>query len=146
MMCCASWPIWAVARAASNHHRLAVESVALAGFETFVPKIRTRAGAQRRTTPLFGCYFFPAKCPDAEVAKLLERSDRDGIIRLPARPPPLSRRLALGAPVTIGDGPFRGLSGIHQGMSAHDRELVLINILGRQTPVEIAAGLVLPSQ
>lgn len=29
--------------------------------------------------------------------------------------------------------------------TAHERELVLINLLGRQTPVEIAAGLVVPS-
>jgi len=46
--------------------------------------------------------------------------------------------------VIIADGPFRGFSGLHQGMSAHDRELVLINLLGRQ--VTISAGLVLPSQ
>ena len=42
----------AVIRAVPNHDRLAHEGVALAGFETFVPKIRTRVGAQWRTTPL----------------------------------------------------------------------------------------------
>jgi len=38
------------------------------------------------------------------------------------------------------------LGAIYAGQTARDRELVLINVLGRQTPVRIAAGLVLPSQ
>lgn len=94
---------WAVVRAVPHHDRLAHEGVALAGFETFVPKIRTRVGAQWRTTPLFGCYFFariidqwraiertigvanvvkvgpvPSRCPDEEIAKLIARVDQDG--------------------------------------------------------------------
>jgi hypothetical protein len=51
-------PYWAVARTAPHHERLAVESVGMAGFETFVPRIRVKVGSQWRTTPLFGCYFF----------------------------------------------------------------------------------------
>jgi hypothetical protein len=51
-------PYWVAVRAALNHERLDWEGVGQAGFETFVPKIRTRVGAQRRTQPLFGCYFF----------------------------------------------------------------------------------------
>jgi hypothetical protein len=46
--------------------------------------------------------------------------------------------------VAIDDGPFRGVEAIYAGMSAHDRELVLINLLGRQTPVQISAGLIVP--
>jgi transcription antitermination factor NusG len=101
---------WAVARAVPNHDRLAAECVGLAGYETFVPKIRIRTGAQWRTTPLFVGYFFvrivdqwrvlertmgvfnvvkngatPSRCPDAEIAKLIERADPDGVIRLGAR-------------------------------------------------------------
>ena len=166
-------PYWAVARTAPHHERLAVESVALAGFETFVPRIRVKVGAQWRTTPLFGCYFFvrvvdrwrilertigvlnvvkfgasPARCPDEEIAALLSRADPDGVIRLSARPPSTSSKRVLtpGAAVTIADGPFRGLTGIYAGMSASERELVLINILGASRPVEIAARLVVPPQ
>jgi Transcription termination factor nusG len=51
-------PYWVAVRAALNHERLAWEGVGQAGFETFVPKIRTRVGAQWRTQPLFGSYFF----------------------------------------------------------------------------------------
>jgi transcriptional antiterminator RfaH len=163
-------PFWAVVRAAPNRERLACESVVQAGFEIFVPKIRVRIGVQWRTMPLFGCYFFarvinqwrklerspgvvsvikfgptPARCPDEDIGALIERGDRDGVIRLPPRPPQsFSRAFVPGSTVTIADGPLRGLSALHTGMSTHDREAVLIDLLGRQTSVAVPAGLVLP--
>jgi transcription antitermination factor NusG len=163
-------PYWAAVRTAPHHERLAYESVGLAGFETFTPKIRTKVGTQWRTVPLFGVYFFvriidqwrvlertlgvlnvvkvgatPSKCPDAEIAALIERSDPDGVIRLATRPSSPSRRvLSPGAQVEIAGGPLRGFSGIYAGMSVQERELVLINILGASRPVEIASGLLAP--
>ncbi len=163
-------PYWVAVRAAPHHDRLAAESVALAGFETFTPKIRMRIGAQWRTAPLFGCYFFarvvdqwrilersmgvlsvvkfgtvPARCPDEEIAKLIERVGSDGVVRLPARPPQLVPRIiAPGAGVLIRDGPLAGFNGLYAGQTAGERELVLIDLLGRQTPVAIAAGLIVP--
>jgi transcriptional antiterminator RfaH len=163
---------WAVARTLPNRERSAYENVVLRGYEIFTPKIRTRIGGQWKTSWLFPCYLFvrvvdrwraiershgiislvkfgetPARRPDEEVGRLLERSDRDGIIRLQARTSLSdSRIIAPGATVAIADGPFRGLDGIYAGMSGQERELVLINVLGRQTPVTITAGLVVPSQ
>jgi transcriptional antiterminator RfaH len=163
---------WAVVRAAPHHDRLAAESVAREGFETFIPKIRMRTGTQWRTVPLFPSYFFarvidqwrilertmgvlnivkfgavPARCPDAEIAGLLERSDPDGMIRLRTRLPSPPRRIFTpGATVAIVDGPFHGLSGVYVGMSARERELVLLNVLGASRPVAIAANLVVPAQ
>jgi transcriptional antiterminator RfaH len=164
-------PYWAVIRAVPSHERLAWESVGRAGYETFVPKIRISVGAQWRTMPLFGVYFFarvidrwrvlersmgvvnvvkfgaePARCPDEEIARLLERSDRDGIIRLSAHPSRTSPRriIAPGAAVAIADGPFRGFDAIYAGQTARERELILINILGASRPVEIASGLLAP--
>jgi transcriptional antiterminator RfaH len=163
-------PFWAVVRAVPHHDRLAAECVAMAGFETFVPKIRVKVESRWRTTPLFAGYFFtriidqwrvlertmgvlsvvkvgavPSRCPDAEIAALLERSDPDGVIRLRARPSSPPRRvLAPGAKVAIVDGPFRGLEGVYAGMSARERELVLLNVLGSQRPVAIAAHLIAP--
>jgi transcription antitermination factor NusG len=145
----------------ANRERLAYENVVLRGFEVFVPKIRTRIGGQWKTVGLFPCYLFVRvvdrwraieRSPGVlslikfgeQHGRLLERSDRDGIIRLPARPPPPSRSLALGASVTIGDGLFRGLDGVYAGMTTHERELVLINILGASRPVEISTGLIVP--
>jgi transcriptional antiterminator RfaH len=163
-------PYWAAVRTAPHHERLAYESVGLAGFETFTPKIRIKVGTQWRTVPLFGIYFFvriidqwrvlerslgvvnvvkfgatPARCPDEEIAALIERSDRDGVIRLSARPrSPPRRVLTPGATVAIADGPFRGLSGVYAGMTAHEREIVLLNVLGAPRQVAIAARLVVP--
>jgi transcriptional antiterminator RfaH len=164
---------WAAVRSAPSHERLAWESVGQAGFETFIPRIRVKVGARWRTTPLFGSYFFvriidrwrilertigvlnvvkfraaPAKAPDVEIAKLIERSDADGIIRLAPRPAASlsspARLFTPGARVEIAAGPFRGFEGIYAGMTAHERELVLINILGAPRPVEVAAGSLAP--
>jgi transcriptional antiterminator RfaH len=87
----------------------------------------------------------PAHCPDAEIEALIARADQDGVIRLPPRPLPAPRRVfAAGDQVSIVDGPLKGLRAIHSGMSAKEREIVLIDLLGKQTPVAVAAGLVVP--
>jgi transcriptional antiterminator RfaH len=129
-------------------------------------------GVKWRVSPLFRSYLFvrivdrwrtvertlgvlkfvkfgdsPARCPDAEIEALLERADADGIIRLPARPPATPRRVfTRGDRVTISGGPFRGLVAIHSGMSARDREVVLLDLLGRQTAVAVPAGALVPAQ
>ena len=151
---------------------LAYEGVCRAGFEILTPKVRTRVGERWRTTPLFGCYFFarvvdqwrilertigvlavvkaagvPARCPDEEIAKLIARSDPDGVIRLASCLTPQSvvrRAFEPGAKVEITGGPFRGFDAIHTGMTVRDREMVLIDLLGRKTTVGVAAGFVLP--
>jgi transcription antitermination factor NusG len=158
---------WAVARSVPNHDRLAAECIALAGFEIFVPRVRSKVGAKWRTMPLFPSYLFvriesqwraiertmgvfavvkngsmPARCPDVEIKQLLERADPDGIIRLGARPSSLSRHeFTPGAAVSIAAGPLAGFSGLYAGQKAADRELILLDLLGRQTPVTIDAGL-----
>jgi hypothetical protein len=43
-------------------------------------------------------------------------------------------------------GPFGGMSGLYAGQSTRERELILLDLLGRQTPVTIAAGFVAPLQ
>jgi transcriptional antiterminator RfaH len=164
-------PFWAVARITPGFDRLAAESVAAAGYETFIPKIRVQVGSKWRTVPLFGAYFFvrvveqwriierspgvagvvkfgatPAKCPDQEIAALLAKSDPDGIIRLNRSPASSAGHVfALGAAVMISDGPFRGLGGVYAGMSTHERELILIDVLGRATPVDVAGRLIVPA-
>jgi transcriptional antiterminator RfaH len=164
-------PYWAAVRTAPSHDRLAAESVALAGFETFIPRIRVKVGAKWRTTPLFGSYFFvrivdrwrvlertigvlsvvkfgaaPARCPDEEIARLIARSDPDGVIRLSSSLTPqavVRRAFEPGAQVSITEGPFRGFAALHTGMSTRDREMVLIDLLGRKTAVGVPAGFVL---
>jgi transcription antitermination factor NusG len=88
----------------------------------------------------------PARCPDAEIAALIERSDADGVIRLSSSLTPqavVRRAFEPGAPVLIGEGPFRDFQALHTGMSTRDREMVLIDLLGRKTTVGVPTGFVL---
>ena len=87
----------------------------------------------------------PAKCPDHEIDSLKAMIDGHGYIRLPEAPAaPVGRKIAIGAKVKVTAGPFGGLSGLYAGQSTRERELVLLNVLGGQRPVSIAAGLVVP--
>jgi transcription antitermination factor NusG len=73
--------------------------------------------------------------------------DAHGFVRLPeARGAPVERTIAIGARVMITAGPFGGMSGLYAGQSTRERELILLDLLGRQTPVTIAAGFVAPLQ
>lgn len=141
---------WAVARTLVNREPVAARLLMAAGFEIFAPK--TKAG------PLFPGYLFvrivdqwrvvdrtvgvlmlvkfgdaPARCPDAEIAKLQGQINADGLIRLAARPPePIRRKISIGAKVRIA-----GLNAIYAGMTARERQRVLIQLLGRQVSVEL---------
>ena len=46
--------------------------------------------------------------------------------------------------MAIAGGPFRGLAATHTGMTAQERELVLIDLLGRKMTVAVPAGHVVP--
>jgi hypothetical protein len=44
--------------------------------------------------------------------------------------------------VTVVDGPLRGLNGIHSGLTASERETILLTILDATRPVAIASHLI----
>jgi len=80
----------------------------------------------------------PARCPEAAVEALMDRVDPDGIIRLAPPPPkPVPRK-----PIPVGDKVrvAGGFTGIYLGMTAREREKVLIDFLGRQVEVELPPG------
>ena len=136
------------------------------GFEVFLPLVQTK----RASAPLFRGYFFcrivdhwrsinstfgvlclvrvgdcPARCPDREIEALKEMIDGHGYIKLPETPPPpVRRKIAIGAKVRIASGPFGGMSGLYAGMSTKDRERVLLHVLGGQREIRIASNLVIP--
>ena len=137
------------------------------GFEVFLPLVQTKRASQ----PLFSGYFFcrivdrwrsinstfgvlclvrvgdcPARCPDHEIDSLKAMIDGHGFVRLPEvrEASPVRRKTAIGTSVKVTAGPFGGMSGLYAGQSTRERELILLNLLGRQTPVTIAAGLVVP--
>jgi transcriptional antiterminator RfaH len=135
------------------------------GYEVFLPLVQTKRAFQ----PLFSGYLFcrivdrwrsinstfgvlclvrggdcPARCPDHEIAAL-KAITVGGFVRLPEAPlAPVRRKIAVGSRVKITAGPFGGMSGLYQGQSTRERELVLLNVLGGPRPVAIAANLVVP--
>jgi transcriptional antiterminator RfaH len=161
---------WAVAQTVTNRESFAAGRIADAGFEVFAPKAKMRANGCWRIVALFPGYLFvrildrwrivtktagvlglimhgeqPARCPDAELDKIRSQIMGNGLVRLP-KPLP-KRRLERGQDVRIVAGPFCGFNAIYDGMSASDREFVLLDILGRKARVEVTpADSVVPLQ
>lgn len=152
---------WAVSRLALNHERLALHCLTLAGFTTYLPRLRERRMAHgrriERQSPLFPGYCFtwielqwhaarwapgtlglimdglqPARVSDAVIAELRAR-ERNGLIELSKL-----RGFQRGDQVRIIRGPFRGLAGLYHGMSGRQRVAVLLQILGGQQRVTLA--------
>jgi transcription antitermination factor NusG len=141
---------WAVARTLTRRESFAGERLETAGFEIFVPKtiggplfpgylfvrIHDRWRIVDRTLGVLGLIKFgeaPAKCPDREIALWQSQMDSLGLVRLPEPPPPPVLRR--GDQVQVG-----ALAGVYAGMSARERELVLIHLLGGQMTVELPPG------
>jgi transcriptional antiterminator RfaH len=160
-------PFWSVVRSLPHREAFAAERLRMdGGFEVFLPLVQTR----RASAPLFPGYLFariidrwrsinstlgvlalvrvgdcPARCPDHEIDSLKAMIDGHGFIKLPeAPPPPVRRKIAIGAKVKVTAGPFGGMSGLYAGQSTREREIVLLNLLGGQRPVPIAGNLVAP--
>lgn len=82
----------------------------------------------------------PTRVPEHVIAELRKREGPDGMIRLP--PAPVKRsRFTAGKAIRVIRGPFQGRVGIYQGSTAAERERVLLNVLGRLTPVLIGEEL-----
>jgi transcriptional antiterminator RfaH len=136
---------------------LVVERLEAEGYEAFAPKTYS---ASRRIIPLFFGYLFvhinsfwqpvgrtpgvfglikfgdePAKCSDREIDRLRAQLDERGLITLP-RPP----GFRAGDKVLVTKGPFQGLGGLHTGLSASQREIVLLAFLGCQRRVVVPSG------
>jgi transcription antitermination factor NusG len=134
------------------------------GFEVFLPLVQTKRASQ----PLFSGYFFcriidrwrainttfgvlnlvktgdcPARCPDREIDNLKALIDGHGFVRLPDKPLNPSRRVfAKGAAVKVVGGPLRGVTALHSGMSAAEKEILLIAMLGAPRRVAVPSHLV----
>ncbi len=152
----------------TQRHREAIARARLArlGLETYLPLLRQwpRPPVGSDVGPLFPGYLFvrahdpqlhritrtpgvvgllgfggePARLEDAVIDFLRGREEPDGII--PARP------LPAGAAVRVIDGPWRGLIAIlERPVSGRERVLVLLDILQRQTRVEMPETWVRPA-
>ncbi len=154
---------WAVALAHPLCERRALLNLQRQNFTCYAPLIKqTRIVKGRRTYRdefLFGRYLFvaiadqwrsilstfgvaqlimnrdlPASLPEQEIENFRAR-EVNGYVVL-TKP----ERFKRGETVHVHRGQFSGADAVYQGMSQRDREIVLLNILGRQTRVELAVG------
>jgi transcriptional antiterminator RfaH len=152
---------WCCAQIEPFRERLAAHCLALGGFEVYCPRlkeqVRSRGRKIVRTPPLFPGYAFvlivsrwwdarwsagvrrlvmdgelPAKVPDEVIAEIRGR-ERNGLVELPK-----PHGLLPGTKVRLVSGPFCDRIGLVAGLRAHERVLVLLNLLGGQQRVELA--------
>ncbi len=162
---------WIVAISKPARESYAAENLSRLDAEFYFPKIveRVMRGPRdhrqliERASPLFPRYIFvhihdqwrfllnvyglsgimmrgeePQFAAQAVIDQIMARQDEEGIVQLPHRAPqPLSH----GDKVKVTGGQFEGYHGIYQGMAAKDRQKVLLDVLGRKTPVLIAKAM-----
>jgi transcriptional antiterminator RfaH len=156
---------WACARLEARREAVAEHFLRLAGYQTYIPRLREERVCRRRRieviAPLFPAYAFvaieqqwraarwsigvaaiimdgasPARVPDAVIDEIRRREIR-GALEL-AKPVELKP----GDRVKILGGPFEGHWGLYAGMKPHQRIEVLLNLLGSQQRVELPRGAV----
>jgi transcriptional antiterminator RfaH len=159
---------WAVTQTIANHEIAVSKNLEHRGFETLLLKCRTKVGRTMRITALFPGYLLvrivagrfwearfsvgvvrllmcgdkPVAFPQGELDRLLAvRDPHTGIVRLPKRGAPTQHvnGFVRGDVVRIVSGSFTGLYALYEGLSAHERIVVLMDILGRRSRVELAA-------
>ena len=80
----------------------------------------------------------PARVPDRVIAEIQSR-ERNGLVELPKLP-----RFKPGDPVRIGRGAFQGHLALYDGQPAPERIAVLLQLLGAERRLELAADAVEP--
>jgi transcription antitermination factor NusG len=149
-----------LAHSSQRQQTLAERLFAQNGFESYLPQIKTRQHGKTRIAPLFPGYIFvrvidrwiaiewtvgvirilkdgdrPSIFPDVHMDKL-RKTEVGGFIKLPAK----QSLLRTGQKVRVVTGSFQGHIGLYDGQSPHERERVLLDLLGRQVRVELAKG------
>jgi transcriptional antiterminator RfaH len=150
---------WACAQI--NRERLALHCLGLAGYEVYLPRIRSQraTGLRKAVTPLFPGYAFvlielqwhaarwspgvlrlvldgvqPAKVPDKVIIELKGR-EKNGLVTL--APPP---GLRPGDRVLIKHGPFTDHLGLYEGQMPHERVAVLLTLFGARRRIGLPKG------
>ena len=165
-------PAWYCARTKPKHEHIAAANVRKRlNLEVFHPQLRsersTRRGVVRVIEPLFPGYIF-VRCAIGERLNDIQRTNGISSLvhfgnRIPTvedsvigelqecfeaeAPLTLNDCLAPGDEVVMGDGAFAGMSAfVLRVLPARQRVQVLLDVLGRPTPVEVDRGSVVPER
>lgn len=163
-------PFWVVAVTKAQRERWAAENVARQGFDYYLPVTVSLPAPKRPAKPecLFPRYLFvrtngrwrcllgtfgviglvmqgeaPATMTEEAVAKLKSREDGQGFIRLPTDP---QHKFNRGDVVRISSGAFSGCKGVYETTDSQERARILLDYLGRRTPVLIGEDLLEAAQ
>ena len=156
---------WYLVYTKPRQENLAQEHLERQGYETYLPQIyqtRRRNGRYVKTVEaFFPRYLFihldsetdnwapirstigvsklvrfdniPAVVPDQLILALQSHDDEDGVQNL------LQKDLKRGDKVTIIDGPLAGYQGIYQQQNSAERVAVLVDLVGKNTLLNISA-------
>lgn len=160
---------WIVAQTQAQREAWAAENVIRQGYRCYFPRyleVTVRHGQKiERVRPLFPRYLFvqtrgqwhfltgtfgvsqvvmvgarAAIIPDRFIAQLQAREGTDGLIILPNEGGQQAREYREGDEVQIDDPLLGAHTGIFACREPHDRVRVLLDYLGRSTPVVISAS------
>jgi transcriptional antiterminator RfaH len=155
---------WYSARTKPKHEHIAAANLRKnLQLEVFFPRLRmekiTRRGLVRVIEPLFPCYIFIQCVVEESINDIQHTSGINKIVHFGGKIPAVAdsiieelqecfesdeiitveHRLAPGDEVTVAGGAFAGMSAfVLKNLPARKRVQILLDILGRATPVEVA--------
>jgi transcriptional antiterminator RfaH len=162
---------WYLVYSKPRQERLAVDNLARQGYETYLPIIRGRRRRQAQQAMAFEAMFprylfvhlsdqtdnwgpirstlgvsslvrfgeLPARVPDGLIATLRSREDELGVQQI-AEP-----ELKPGDRVRVAEGPMEGYEGIFQARSGRERVVILLDLVGKATRVQVPAAQIEPA-
>jgi len=159
-------PAWYCARTKPKHEHIAAAGLRKnLNLEVFHPQLRieraTQRGVMRVVEPLFPCYIFIRCVIDEKVSEIRHSNGISGFVHFGHTIPKIAdliiedlqecfeaedmltveNRLSPGDEVTVADGAFSGMRAyVLRNMPARKRVQILLDILGRPTPVEVDRG------
>lgn len=156
-------PAWYCARTKPKHEHVAAANLRKRlGLEVFLPRLRieraTQRGVVRIVEPLFPCYIFVHCVIDEKMTEIKHTNGISSLVHFGDRIPQVAdaiieelqecfaaedvltveNRLSPGDEVSVAGGAFAGMRAfVLRNMPARKRVQVLLDILGRPTPVEV---------
>jgi transcriptional antiterminator RfaH len=157
------FPAWYCARTKPKHEHIASADLRKnLELEVFLPRLRieraTQRGAVRVIEPLFPCYIFVRCVIEEKINEIRHTNGISSLVRFgfeipkiadsiieelqncfeAEEPMTVENHLSPGDEVEVADGAFAGMSAyVLRNLPARQRVQVLLDILGRPTPVEV---------